>query len=83
MAGVNSHIKVQPRVEVSDLQNRIEDALKRNAEIEAEGIGVSVKNGAVVLTGLVHGLSEHEAIKQAVWSAPGVRSVDDHLRVSD
>jgi len=83
VAGVNSHIKVQPRVEVSDLQNRIEDALERNAEIEAEGIGVSVKNGAVVLTGLVHGLAEHEAIKQAVWSAPGVRSVDDHLRVSD
>lgn len=83
VAGVNIHIKVQPRVEVADLQNRIEAALKRNAEIEAEGIGVNVKNGAVTLTGFVHDLAEHEAIKNAVWSAPGVRSVDDKLRVAD
>ena len=63
VAGLNSHIRVQPRVAVSDLQSRIEDALKRNAEIEAEGIGINVKDGAVVLTGFVHDLAEHEAIK--------------------
>jgi osmotically-inducible protein OsmY len=83
VAGVNSQIKVQPRVEVADLQNRIEDALRRSAEIEAEGIGVSVKGGAVTLTGFIHDLAEHKAIRDAVWSAPGVRLIDDQLRMAD
>jgi osmotically-inducible protein OsmY len=83
VAGVNSNVKIQPRVEVADLQNRIEDALKRSAEIEAEGIGVSVQGGAVTLTGLIHDLAEHKAIRDAVWSAPGVRLIDDRLRMAD
>lgn len=83
VAGVNSLIQVQPRVEVDDLQDRIEDALKRNAEIEAEGIGVSVKDGAVTLMGFIHDLAEHKAIRNAVWSAPGVRLINDQLRMAD
>jgi len=81
--GVNNHIRVQPRVQAADLQSRIEDALKRNAEIEAESINVSIHNGTVTLTGFVHDLAERQAIRSAVWSAPGVRSVEDHLQFAD
>jgi osmotically-inducible protein OsmY len=83
VAGVNNHIKIRSRVQATDLQNRIEDALKRNAEIEAEEVNVTVRDGAVTLTGFVHDLAEHDAIRNAVWSAPGVQSVDDQLRFSD
>jgi osmotically-inducible protein OsmY len=83
VAGVNNHVRIQSRVQVADIQNRIEDALKRNAEIEAEGINVTVRDGAVTLTGFVHDLAEHEAIKNAAWSAPGVQSVEDQLRLAD
>jgi len=81
--GVNNHIRIQSRAQVADLESRIEEALKRNAEIEAESIKVSVDDGAVTLTGFVHDLAERQAIKSAVWSAPGVRSVDDQLRFAD
>ena len=30
VAGVNNHIKIRSRVQAADIQNRIEDALKRN-----------------------------------------------------
>ena len=83
VAGVNNHIKIRSRVQAADIQNRIEDALKRNAEVEAEGINVTVRDGAVTLTGFVHDLAEHDAIKNAAWSAPGVQSVEDQLRFSD
>lgn len=83
VAGVNNHVKIRSRVQAADIQNRIEDALKRNAEIEAEGIDVTVRDGTVTLTGFVHDLAEHDAIRNAAWSAPGVQSVDDRLRFSD
>jgi osmotically-inducible protein OsmY len=83
VAGVNNHIKIRSPVQAADIQNRIEEALKRNAEIEAEGINVTVRDGAVTLTGFVHDLAEHDAIRNAAWSAPGVQSVDDQLRFSD
>lgn len=83
VAGVNNHIKVHSRVQAADIQSRIEDALKRNAEIEAEGIDVTVRDGIVTLTGFVHDLAEHDAIWNAAWSAPGVHAVEDQLRFSD
>jgi len=83
VAGVNNHIRIVPRLDAADIQKRIEDALIRNAEIEAEDIGVTVHDGEVTLTGFVHDIAEHDAIKIAAWSAPGVRAVDDRLRFAD
>lgn len=79
VAGVNNHITIKSRVQVPEIQTRIEDALKRNAEIEAKGIRVTVRGGTVTLAGTVHDWIEHDAIKNAAWSAPGVQSVEDHL----
>ena len=79
--GLNNQIKVNPQIEVPDLQKRIEAALKRNAEIEAKGIGIKVLGGTVTLSGVVHDCIEHDAIRNAAWSAPGVRMVEDHLTI--
>jgi osmotically-inducible protein OsmY len=83
LSGVNAiinNIKIKPRVQPSDIQQRIENALRRNAEVEAHAVRVVVQDGGkVTLEGTVHDWQEREAIQNAAWSAPGVVSVKDHL----
>ncbi|MCZ7866206.1 BON domain-containing protein [Agrobacterium salinitolerans] len=79
--GVTNWIEVKPRVSVADVKKRIEDALKRNAEVEAQKIRINVADGEVVLEGKVDAWSERQAAERAAWAAPGVRSVVDHLRI--
>lgn len=83
VVGVVNGITIKPRAQPVDIKRRIEDALKRHAEIEAHGIRVSVEDGGrVSLEGYVHDWREREAAENAAWSAPGVMRVDDRLRIS-
>ncbi|WP_307008687.1 BON domain-containing protein [Agrobacterium tumefaciens] len=79
--GVTNWIEVKPKVSVADVKKRIEDALKRNAEVEAQKIKINVADGQVILEGQVDAWSERQAAERAAWAAPGVRSVVDHLRI--
>lgn len=80
--GVTNHIDIKPRPSTYDIKQRIEDALKRNAEIEAEEIKVNVlDNGAVRLEGRVNAWSERRAAERAAWSAAGVRTVEDRITI--
>jgi len=79
--GVTNLVTIKPRAQGDDLKERIEDALKRNAAIEAHNIKVDVTNGNVTLEGRVHGWHEREVLETAVWAAPGVKSVDDRVTV--
>ena len=81
VAGVSNFIKVQPRVEAADVKNKIMAALKRNAEIEADAIRISVKDGTVTIDGKVKAWYERDLVEQAAWSAPGVASVIDRVRI--
>jgi len=81
VAGVNNRLTINSRPQIPEIQQRIEEALRRNAEIEAKGVQVTVSGGTVTLTGTVHDWVEHDAIKNAAWSAPGVQSVEDRLTV--
>ena len=66
--------------EALDVKAKIEAALQRRAEIEARNISVTVRDGGfVVLEGTVDNWDERQAVASAAWSAPGVRSVEDHL----
>jgi osmotically-inducible protein OsmY len=76
-----NRIELKPRVEATDVKKRIENALKRNAEIEAKNIQVKVSGGRVTLEGKVDAWTERERIERTVWSAPGVTSVVDHIAV--
>jgi osmotically-inducible protein OsmY len=80
--GVSNQIILTAKVTPTDLKNRIEAALKRNAELEARKIRVETKGGTVVLDGFVHSWSERDEAERAVWAAPGVMAVEDHLAVS-
>jgi osmotically-inducible protein OsmY len=83
VTGVINGITIKPRVQPVDIKRKIEAALKRHAEIEAQGIRVTVEDGGRVgLEGYVHDWREREAATDAAWSAPGVVRVDDRLRIS-
>lgn len=79
--GITNNVVVHPQVRIADIQNKIEAALKRSAEIDARRINVSVQDNKVTLTGNVHSWAERQAAERAVWSAPGVSQVDDHITV--
>lgn len=79
---VSNNIVVKPNVQMIDVRQRIEDALKRHAEIQARDISVSVRdNGHVTLEGRVNNWKELQAVERAAWSAPGVRTVTDYISI--
>ncbi len=81
VSGVMNAILVRPRVDATNVKHRIEDALKRNAELEADAIRVTVSGGKVTLEGKVRMWRERSVAEQAAWAAPGVITVADRLTV--
>ena len=79
--GVTNLLKLKPRVFAPDVKKRIEDALKRNAELDAHRISVETANGKVTLRGSVRTWTEREDAERAAWAAPGVTAVEDQLAV--
>lgn len=80
--GVANSIILEQELNISDLQVRIEAALRHAAEADAHGITIEAREGTVVLSGTVHSKSEREAAERAARTAPGVSRVDDRLVVA-
>jgi osmotically-inducible protein OsmY len=81
--GVTNNITLTSVVQAGDLKRRIQAALKRHAEVEADAVRVDVRSdGTVRIEGRVDNWSEMKAVEHAVWSAPGVQRVDDYLTFS-
>lgn len=79
--GVINSIKVKPKASPIEIKNKIEQAFKRSAEIDANSIIVEATEGEVVLKGSVHTWFERQEAERAAWSAPGVRKVDDRISI--
>jgi osmotically-inducible protein OsmY len=73
---------LSPVPDAGEAHHSIKKALERNAKLDAENIAVSSSHGRVTLTGSVRSWSEHDAAVTAAWSAPGIITVDDRLRVN-
>lgn len=80
--GVSNMIEIRSRATPENVKQRIEDSLKRNAELEAGGISVNVVGGKVTLEGKVKAWSERRLVEDAAWATPGVSSVVDHLGIA-
>ena len=80
--GLSNEIKVKPQVRGTDIKQRIETALRRNAEVEADAIKVTVLDGRVILDGKVKAWYERELAERTAWSAPGVVSVEDRISIN-
>jgi osmotically-inducible protein OsmY len=79
--GVTNNVTVTPRVSTTGVQQKIEEAFKRSAEIDARRVTVVAQNGQVTLTGNVHSWAERQEATRAAWAAPGVTQVVDRLAV--
>jgi osmotically-inducible protein OsmY len=75
-------IQLKPRAQPSEIKRKIQDAFKRNAEIDANRIAVEANGGEVVLKGTVRSWIEREEAERAAWAAPGVTKVEDRIVVS-
>jgi osmotically-inducible protein OsmY len=80
--GVNNNITVQPHVRQAEVQDKIEAAFKRSAEIDARRINVTATDGKVILSGNVRSWAERQEAERAAWAAPGVTQVDDRLSIT-
>jgi osmotically-inducible protein OsmY len=80
--GVTNVITVKPKVQPSELQRKIKEAFKRNAEVDANRITVEANGSEVVLKGTVRSWIEREEAERVAWSAPGVTKVEDRIVVS-
>lgn len=66
----------------ADVKERIEQAFRRNAVLDASTISVITDGGVVTLGGKVHAWREREVAERAAWAAPGVTTIHDHIVVA-
>ncbi|RPH61757.1 MAG: BON domain-containing protein [Acidobacteria bacterium] len=81
LTGVSNLITIRPRVSTTDIQHKIEDAFRRNAEVDAKHISIEARGSEVTLRGNVRSWGEREQAQRTAWSAPGVTQVKNQITV--
>ena len=82
LKGINNAIWVRPQLDAGDIWEEISAVFQRHAEIDADKITVSVREGLVTLTGLVRSWREREDAERAAWATSGVKEVKNELAVT-
>ncbi|SAK94133.1 transport-associated protein [Caballeronia temeraria] len=81
VTGLTNDIEIKPKIQPEDLKRKIEDAFKRNAEVDAQHVTVEAEGNKVVLRGKVRSWAEREEAERIAWLAPGVTWVDNRITI--
>jgi osmotically-inducible protein OsmY len=79
--GVTNLIRVLEAATLKDVREHIQDALRRQAEADANQLTVEVTGHVVRLQGTVRTVAEKRRVENAAWRARGVTRVENMLTV--
>jgi osmotically-inducible protein OsmY len=80
---IKNSIRLKPTVAVpSEIRKKIEEALLRRAEVDANRIKVEIDKDKVILRGKVRSWAESEEAERTAWATPGVFDVQNQIVVS-
>jgi osmotically-inducible protein OsmY len=80
--GVTNAIALKPKVVPHEIRRKIEDALRRSAELDASRITVEANGSEVILRGTLKSWAERQEAERAAWAAPGVTRVDNRITIN-
>ncbi len=80
--GVSNLISVAVHPAPEDIKQRIERALVRSAELDADTVTVTVEGNVATLKGTVRSYAEKVAAARTAWLAPGIATVDNQIKIA-
>ena len=80
--GVINSVVLKPTAKPSEIKSKIQEAFRRNAEVDSNHINVEADGSVVTLKGTVRSWMEREEAERAAWAAPGVTRVVDQIVVN-
>jgi Predicted periplasmic or secreted lipoprotein len=80
--GVTNLITLKPKVAPSEIKQKIEEAFRRSAEVDANRITVEANGSEIILKGTVRSWAERQEAERAAWAAPGVTKVENRIVIS-
>jgi osmotically-inducible protein OsmY len=78
---VTNLITLKPHASASQVKEKIQAALKRQAVTDAHSIHIETSGGKVTLTGHASSWQSIEDAANAAWAAPGVTDVVDRVKM--
>jgi osmotically-inducible protein OsmY len=80
---VTNLVSVKPKITPYELQQKITSSFQRSANIDAARVTAEVIGSKVILRGKVRSFAEKDDAENAVWSAPGVITVENKLTIEE